>query len=112
MEGKSVLFKRFADVDSVDIEVLTQDADELVVVVKNSADLRGINLEDIKSPDCFVIGSSCRICSTSRCSTTTSTARRSLQRRLINACAITGRRIEDVKVVLNARARRGSPRSS
>ena len=56
MEGKSVLFKRFADVDSIDIEVSTRDPDELVTVVKNiGITFGGINLEDIKSPECFVV---------------------------------------------------------
>src|ERR1700750_1572284 len=56
MEGKSVLFKRFADVDSIDIEVSTRDPDELITVVKNiGVTFGGINLEDIKSPECFRI---------------------------------------------------------
>ena len=51
MEGKSVLFKRFADVDSFDVEVQTTDPEEFVTVVKNiGATWGGINLEDIKSP--------------------------------------------------------------
>ncbi|OYX75474.1 MAG: NADP-dependent malic enzyme, partial [Brevundimonas sp. 32-68-21] len=58
MEGKSVLFKRFADVDSFDVEVKTTDPDEFITVVKNIGDTwGGINLEDIKSPECFVIES-------------------------------------------------------
>ena len=56
MEGKSVLFKRFADVDSIDIELNTRDVDEIITVVKSiGVTFGGINLEDIKSPDCFVI---------------------------------------------------------
>ena len=58
MEGKSVLFKRFADVDSFDVEVQTTDPEEFITVVKNiGATWGGINLEDIKSPECFVIES-------------------------------------------------------
>ena len=58
MEGKSVLFKRFADVDSFDVQVKTTDPDEFITVVKNIGDTwGGINLEDIKSPECFVIES-------------------------------------------------------
>ena len=54
MEGKCVLFKRFADVDSIDIEVLARDPDEIITVVKNiGVTFGGINLEDIKSPECF-----------------------------------------------------------
>src|SRR5207244_1051186 len=52
MEGKGVLFKRFADVDGIDIEVSTQDPDEMITVVKNiGVTFGGINLEDIKSPE-------------------------------------------------------------
>src|SRR5262247_3450787 len=54
MEGKSVLFKRFADVDSIDVELNTKDPDEIITVVKNiGITWGGINLEDIKSPECF-----------------------------------------------------------
>ena len=56
MEGKSVLFKRFADVDSIDLEVDTADIDEFVNCVKLlGPSFGGINLEDIKAPDCFII---------------------------------------------------------
>ena len=56
MEGKSVLFKRFADIDSVDLEVDTQDVDEFINAVKYlSPSWGGINLEDIKAPECFII---------------------------------------------------------
>jgi malate dehydrogenase (oxaloacetate-decarboxylating)(NADP+) len=103
MEGKSVLFKRFADVDSIDIEVSSKDPDEIITVVKNiGVSFGGINLEDIKSPECFIIEQELQelldipvfhddqhgtaiICTAG----------------LINACAITGRKMEDVKVVLN-----------
>jgi malic enzyme len=56
MEGKAVLFKKFADVDVFDIEVDTQDVDEFVQTVKNIAPtFGGINLEDISAPRCFEI---------------------------------------------------------
>jgi malate dehydrogenase (oxaloacetate-decarboxylating)(NADP+) len=56
MEGKSVLFKRFADIDSIDLEVSTEDADEFVNSIKVlGKSWGGINLEDIKAPECFVI---------------------------------------------------------
>ncbi|MDB5495187.1 MAG: NADP-dependent malic enzyme, partial [Phenylobacterium sp.] len=56
MEGKGVLFKRFADVDAIDIEVSATDPDEVITVVKNiGVTFGGINLEDIKSPECFRI---------------------------------------------------------
>src|ERR687898_1758378 len=56
MEGKSVLFKRFADVDSIDLEVDTEDADEFINCVRYLAPtFGGVNLEDIKAPECFII---------------------------------------------------------
>ena len=56
MEGKAVLFKRFADIDGIDIEVDTQEVDEFVNCVKYLGKTwGGINLEDIKAPECFII---------------------------------------------------------
>ena len=56
MEGKAVLFKRFADVDSIDIEVDTTDVDAFINCVRYlGPTFGGINLEDIKAPDCFII---------------------------------------------------------
>ncbi len=56
MEGKAVLFKRFADVDSIDLEVDTKDVDEFIGAVRYlGPTFGGINLEDIKAPDCFII---------------------------------------------------------
>lgn len=56
MEGKSVLFKRFADVDSIDLEVDTEDADAFINAVRYlGPSFGGINLEDIKAPECFII---------------------------------------------------------
>ncbi len=56
MEGKAVLFKRFADIDSIDLEIDSADPDEIVNSIKNfSPSFGGINLEDIAAPDCFVI---------------------------------------------------------
>ncbi|MEP9372300.1 NADP-dependent malic enzyme [Mesorhizobium sp. KR1-2] len=56
MEGKAVLFKRFADVDSIDLEVDTADVDEFINCVRYlGPSFGGINLEDIKAPDCFII---------------------------------------------------------
>jgi malate dehydrogenase (oxaloacetate-decarboxylating)(NADP+) len=102
MEGKSVLFKRFADVDSFDVEVKTTDPDEFVTVVKNIGDTwGGINLEDIKSPECFVIESELQdlldipvFHDDQHGTAIISTAG------LINACHITGKKLEDIKVVL------------
>jgi len=101
MEGKSVLFKRFADLDSFDIEVATADTDAFIDVVRYiGATFGGVNLEDISSPDCFRIESELQdlldipvfhddqhgtaiICSAG----------------LINACEVTDRRIEDIRLV-------------
>src|SRR4051812_40483226 len=56
MEGKAVLFKRFADIDSIDLEVDTEDPDEFINCVKFlGKSWGGINLEDIKAPECFII---------------------------------------------------------
>ncbi len=56
MEGKAVLFKRFADIDSIDLEIDSSDTNEIIDSIKNfSKSFGGINLEDIAAPDCFVI---------------------------------------------------------
>jgi malate dehydrogenase (oxaloacetate-decarboxylating)(NADP+) len=102
MEGKAVLFKRFADVDSFDVEVKTTDPDEFITVVKNIGDTwGGINLEDIRSPECFVIESELQdlldipvFHDDQHGTAIISTAG------LINACHITGKKLEDIKVVL------------
>ena len=102
MEGKSVLFKRFADVDSIDIECVTTDPDEFITVVKNiGITFGGINLEDIKSPECFLIESALQdlldipVFHDDQHGTAIISAAG-----LINACEITGRKLEDVKLVL------------
>ena len=61
MEGKAVLFKRFADIDAVDLEVGTEDVDEFINSVRFlGPSFGGINLEDIRAPDCFIIESRLR----------------------------------------------------
>ena len=103
MEGKSVLFKRFADVNSIDLELETEDADEFIYAVKlMGPSFGGINLEDIKAPECFIIEQQLKelmdipvfhddqhgtavICAAG----------------LINALHLSGKKIEDVKIVLN-----------
>ena len=103
MEGKAVLFKRFADVNSIDIELATEDPDAFCAAVKlMEPTFGGINLEDIKAPECFIIESRLKeemdipvfhddqhgtavICAAG----------------LINALHISGKRIEDVRIVLN-----------
>src|SRR5471030_593210 len=102
MEGKSVLFKRFADVDSIDIEVTSRDPDEIITVVKNiGVTFGGINLEDIKSPECFRIETELQelldipVFHDDQHGTAIISSAG-----LINACAITGRLLEYIKVVL------------
>ena len=103
MEGKAVLFKRFADVDAIDVEVATTDPDEFITVVKNiGMTYGGINLEDIKSPECFMIESELQglldipVFHDDQHGTAIISAAG-----LINACEITGRRLDEVKVVLS-----------
>ena len=56
MEGKAILFKRFADIDSIDLEIESSDPKEIINSIKNFAvSFGGINLEDIAAPDCFII---------------------------------------------------------
>ncbi|WP_163847929.1 NADP-dependent malic enzyme [Pseudooceanicola aestuarii] len=103
MEGKAVLFKRFADVNSIDIELDTENVDEIVQAVKlMGPTFGGINLEDIKAPECFMIEQRLKeemdipvfhddqhgtavICAAG----------------LINALHLSGKKIEDVRIVLN-----------
>ncbi|MCR9110207.1 NADP-dependent malic enzyme [Marivita sp. XM-24bin2] len=103
MEGKSVLFKRFADVNSIDIELDTEDPDEFCKAVRlMGPTFGGINLEDIKAPECFIIEQRLKeemdipvfhddqhgtavICAAG----------------LLNALHLSGKKIEDVKIVLN-----------
>ena len=103
MEGKSVLFKRFADVNSIDIELDTADPDEFIKAVRlMGPTFGGINLEDIKAPECFIIEQTLKeqmdipvfhddqhgtavICAAG----------------LLNALHLSGKKIEDVKIVLN-----------
>ena len=103
MEGKAVLFKRFADVDSIDIEIDSRDADRIIDVVSAiGSTFGGINLEDIKSPDCFLIEQACQealdipVFHDDQHGTAIISAAG-----LINACRVTGRNLADVKVVLN-----------
>ena len=103
MEGKSVLFKRFADVDSIDVEVTTTDTEEFITTVRNIGETwGGINLEDIASPECFIIESRLReeldvpVFHDDQHGTAIIAAAG-----LINACHITGRKLEDVKVAIS-----------
>jgi len=103
MEGKCVLFKRFADVDSIDIEVTTTDVEEFIITVRNiGPTFGGINLEDVKAPECFVIESRLRdeldipVFHDDQHGTAIIAAAG-----LLNACELTGRKLSDLKVVVN-----------
>ena len=103
MEGKAVLFKKFADVECIDLCVDAPDKDDFINTVKFLApSFAGINLEDIKGPDCFYVEKKLKelmpipvfhddqhgtaiVCLAG----------------LINACEISGKKIEDLKVVCN-----------
>ena len=103
MEGKAVLFKRFADIDSIDLEVSSEDPDEIINCVKLlGAGWGGINLEDIKAPECFVIEQRLRelmdipVFHDDQHGTAIIAAAG-----LINALHLTGREIADTKLVCN-----------
>lgn len=103
MEGKAVLFKRFADVDSIDIELKTEDVDRIIDAVElMEPTFGGINLEDIKAPECFIIEQTLRermnipVFHDDQHGTAIITAAG-----LINACLLTGRRLSDIKIVVN-----------
>jgi len=103
MEGKAVLFKRFADVDAIDIEVNTEDAQRFIDAVELlEPSFGGINLEDIAAPDCFVIEHTLRermnipVFHDDQHGTAIITAAG-----LINACFLTNRKLGDIKVVVN-----------
>jgi len=103
MEGKAVLFKRFADVDSIDLEVDTTDVDQFINCVRYlGPTFGGINLEDIKAPDCFVIESRLRelmdipVFHDDQHGTAIITAAG-----LVNALYLTGRDIKTTKLVVN-----------
>jgi malate dehydrogenase (oxaloacetate-decarboxylating)(NADP+) len=103
MEGKAVLFKRFADIDSIDLEIDSKDADEIINSIKNFAcSFGGINLEDIAAPDCFVIEDKLKeildipVFHDDQHGTAIITTAA-----LINALDISGKSIKEIKVVVN-----------
>lgn len=103
MEGKAVLFKRFADVDSIDIEVNTADAQRFIECVELlEPTFGGINLEDISAPECFIIEQTLRermnipVFHDDQHGTAIIAAAG-----LINACELTGRSLKEIKVVCN-----------
>jgi malate dehydrogenase (oxaloacetate-decarboxylating)(NADP+) len=103
MEGKAVLFKRFADVDSIDLELDTEDCHKFIeAVALLEPSFGGINLEDIAAPDCFVIEQTLRermnipVFHDDQHGTAIITAAG-----LINACLLTDRSLSDIRVVVN-----------
>ncbi|MCB8882763.1 NADP-dependent malic enzyme [Acidisoma cellulosilytica] len=103
MEGKVALFKRFADVDGIDLEVSTEDVEEFINCVRLlGPSFGGINLEDIKAPECFVIETRLRelmdipVFHDDQHGTAIVAAAA-----LINACHLTKRDLADVKLVVN-----------
>ena len=101
MEGKAVLFKRFADIDGIDLEVDTQDVDEFINAVKHlSPSFGGINLEDIKAPECFVIEDRLKeIMDIPVFHDDQHGTAIAVVAGLINALDVTKKKIEDVKIV-------------
>src|SRR6267142_1519340 len=103
MEGKAVLFKRFADVDSIDLEVDTKDVDEFVNCVRYLGPaFGGINLEDIKAPECFIIEQRLRELLDIPVfhDDQHGTAIIALAS-LLNALDLTGRKLKDTRIVMN-----------
>jgi malate dehydrogenase (oxaloacetate-decarboxylating)(NADP+) len=103
MEGKAVLFKRFADIDSIDLEIDSNDTNEIITSIKNFApSFGGINLEDIAAPDCFIIEEKLKeildipVFHDDQHGTAIITTAA-----LINALDINGKSIEKVKIVVN-----------
>jgi malate dehydrogenase (oxaloacetate-decarboxylating)(NADP+) len=102
MEGKVALFKRFADIDGIDLEIGTEDVDEFVAAVRYLRGFGGINLEDIKAPECFVIEQRLRelmdipVFHDDQHGTAIVAAAG-----LINACHLTGRELRETKLVVN-----------
>ena len=103
MEGKAVLFKRFADVDGIDLEIDTKDVDAFINCVRYlGPSFGGINLEDIKAPDCFIIEQKLRevmdipVFHDDQHGTAIIAAAG-----LINALHLTGRSIKDTRLVVN-----------
>ena len=103
MEGKCVLFKRFADVDAIDLEIDTSDVDAFINAVRYlGPSFGGINLEDIKAPDCFVIEERLRelmdipVFHDDQHGTAIISAAG-----VINALDLTNRKLSDIKVVVN-----------
>ena len=103
MEGKAVLFKRFADVDAIDIELATEDTEAFInAVALMEPTFGGVNLEDIKAPECFIIEQALRdrmnipVMHDDQHGTAIIAVAG-----LINACHLTDREFKDLRIVVN-----------
>ncbi len=103
MEGKALLFKRFADIDALDLEVTTTDVQEFITVVKNlEPTFGGINLEDIKAPECFAIEEALKeqmqipVFHDDQHGTAIISGAA-----LLNALDLVGKRIDDIRIIVN-----------
>jgi len=103
MEGKAALFKRFADIDSIDLEVDTRDIEEFIAAVRHlGPSFGGVNLEDIKAPECFIIEERLReamdipVFHDDQHGTAIISSAG-----LLNALALTGRDIKEARLVCN-----------
>ena len=103
MEGKGVLFKRFADIDVFDIELNTEDPEKIIEIVKAmEPTFGGINLEDIKAPECFEIEQKLiELCDIPVFHDDQHGTAIICTAALMNACEIAGKALKDVKVVFN-----------
>ncbi|MFH1071225.1 MAG: NADP-dependent malic enzyme [Candidatus Glassbacteria bacterium] len=102
MEGKAVLFKRFADIDVFDLEVDTSDPEELVRLVKSlEPTFGGVNLEDIKAPDCFYVEEKLKeICEIPIFHDDQHGTAIIAGAALVNACELAGKKLSEVKIVI------------
>lgn len=102
MEGKAILFKEFADIDAFPICLRTQDKDEIIQTIKNiSPVFGGINLEDIQAPKCFEIEESLQSLGIPVFHDDQHGTAIVLLAALINACKVTGKKLSDLKIVIN-----------
>src|SRR5690554_6656361 len=103
MEGKGVLFKRFADIDVFDIEIDETDPDKLIEMIRAmSPTFGGVNLEDIKAPECFKIEQELiKQCDIPIFHDDQHGTAIIATAGLINSCEIVGKNLEDVKIVIN-----------
>ncbi len=109
MEGKSILFKELADIDSIPIVLDTQDTDEIIRTTKNIApSFGGINLEDIKAPKCFQVEEALKDIGIPVFHDDQHGTAIVVTAALLNACKVTGKNISDLKVVVSGAGAAGA----